>query len=166
MRRVLVFCCVLLLAGCAGLGELKKPQVGLAGLALDEIGLFEQRFLVTLRVTNPNDSSVTVDGVEFDLALNGEHFASGVGHDKVTLPRMGEALVKLQVRTNLSSLWRQIRALQSLNKPLAYRMTGKLHAPWVPGGIPFDRKGELPGLNEIFPDEPNSGGDKQKVEKL
>ncbi len=164
MRRILMFGCALLLAGCAGLGEMKKPQVGLAGLALDEFGLFEQHFLVTLRVTNPNDSSVTIDGVEFNLALNGEHFASGVGHDKVTLPRMGEVLVPLRVTTNLSGLWKQIRALQTTHKPLAYRMTGKLHTPWMPGGILFDRNGELPALNEIFPDVPVK--DERSVERL
>lgn len=164
MRRILMLCCVLLLAGCAGLGNLEKPQVSLAGLALDDFNLFEQRFRVTLRVTNPNDRSVTVDGVDFDLALNGEHFASGIGRDQVTLPRLGDALVTLKMTTNLSSLWKQIRTLQSTKKPLAYRMSGKLHAPWVPGGIPFDRKGELPALNEIFPDTPTS--DPQKIERF
>lgn len=164
MRRILMLCCTLLLAACAGVGNLEKPQVSLAGLALDDFNLFEQRFLVTLRVTNPNDTSVTVDGVDFDLMLNGEHFASGVGRDQVTLPRMGEALVTLKVTTNLGSLWKQIRALQTTHQPLAYRMTGKLHTPWRPGGIPFDRKGELPALNEIFPDTPMK--DQPKLEKL
>jgi len=164
MRRILMLCCALLLGGCVGLGEMKKPQVALAGLALENFNLFEQHFLVTLRVTNPNDSSVTVDGVDFDLELNGEHFASGVGNDKVTLPRMGDALVNLKVSTNLSGLWRQIRIMQTTHKPLAYRVIGRLHAPWVPGGIPFDRKGELPALNEIFPDMP--ARDTQPVESL
>lgn len=164
MRRLLILCCVLMLAGCAGLGALEKPQVSLAGLELQEVGLFEQRFLVTLRVTNPNDRSVTVDGVEFALDLNGEQFASGVGSDKVTLPRRGEALVKLTVATSMGRVWRQLRALQSLSKPLAYRMTGKLYTPWIPGGMPFDKTGELPALNQIFPEMP--GKDDRPVEKL
>lgn len=164
MRRFLFLCSALLLAACTGLSTLEKPQVALAGLELDEFGLFEQRFQVTLRVTNPNERSVSVDGVEFNLELNGEHFASGVGSDKVTLPGLGEALVKLKVTTQLSNLWKQIRALQSLNKPLAYRITGKLHAPWVPGDIPFDRKGELPALGQILPDLPSK--DVRPVEKL
>lgn len=165
MRRVWMICCsALLLAGCAGLGVLEKPQVSLAGLELLEVGLFEQRFGVTLRVTNPNDRSVTIDGVEFALDLNGEPFASGVGSDKVTLPRRGDALVKLTVATSMSRMLRQLRSLQSLNKPLAYRMTGKLYTPWIPGGVPFDRSGELPGLNQIFPDTPVK--DERPVEKL
>ena len=40
MRRLLMLFCVLVLAGCAGLGLLEKPQVALAGMELDEIGLF------------------------------------------------------------------------------------------------------------------------------
>ena len=32
MRRLLMLFCVLVLAGCAGLGLLEKPQVALAGM--------------------------------------------------------------------------------------------------------------------------------------
>lgn len=164
MRRFFMLCSALILTGCVGIGQLEKPQVSLAGLELDKFGLFEQHFWVMLRVANPNERALAVDGVEFNLDFNGEYFASGVGHDKVTLPGLGEALVRLKVTTNLSSLWKQIRALQSLNKPLVYHMTGKLYAPWVPGGIAFDRKGELPALGQILPDFP--GGEVRPVEKL
>ena len=164
MRQFFMLCSAILLAGCVGMGQLEKPQVSLAGLELDEFGLFEQRFQVTLRVVNPNERAVTVNGVEFNLDLNGEHFASGVGHDAVTLPGLGEALVKLKVTTNLGGLWKQIRALQSLNKPLSYHMTGTLYAPWIPGGIAFDRQGELPALGQILPELPGSGV--RPIEKL
>lgn len=164
MRRLLMLCCVLMLAGCAGLGLLEKPQVALAGMELDEIGLFEQRFLVTLRVSNPNAQSVTVDGVEFSLDLNGEPFASGLSGGKVTLPARGDALVRVTVATSLGRMWKQLRSLQSLDKPLPYRMTGKLYTPWIPGGMPFEKTGELPALNQVLPDLP--GKQERPVEKL
>jgi LEA14-like dessication related protein len=160
MKRLLIVLFALLLSACGTTRLDQKPKVSLAGLELQEIGLFEQRFLVTLRVTNPNDDSVTIDGVEFKLELNDQHFASGVGKERITLPRMGDALVKLSVTTNLGSLWKQVRALQG-GKPIGYRMTGKLYAPWLPGGIPFDRKGELPGLGEFLPEI-----EQPKTEKL
>ena len=143
----------------------KRPIEGFACLRSEVSGrrlwgLFEQRFLVTLRVTNPNDDSVTIDGVEFNLELNGQHFASGVGNERITLPRMGDAQVKLSVTTNLGSLWKQLRALQG-GKPIGYRMAGKLYTPWLPGGIRFDRKGELPGLGEFLPE-----AEHPKTEKL
>ncbi len=154
MRRLLLLCCICLLAGCVGLAGLEKPKVALADLELKEIGLFEQHFLVTLRVSNPNNRAVTIDCVEFSLDLNGEKFASGVGSDKVTLPRMGDARVKLTVATNLGRMLKQLHALQSLKKPFSYHITGRLYAPWIPGGMPFDNTGELPALNDIFPELP------------
>lgn len=160
MKRLLIALLVLLLSACGTPGLDQKRKVALAGLEPQELGLFEQRFLVTLRVTNPNDASVTVDGVEFNLELNGQPFASGVGKERITLPRMGDAQVKLSVTTNLGSLWKQLRALQG-GKPIGYRMVGKLYTPWLPGGIPFDRKGELPGLGEFLPE-----AEHPKTEKL
>ena len=164
MRRLLILCCAGMLTACASMLGLEKPQVALAGLDLQEIGLFEQRFLVTLRVTNPNDRAVSVDGVEFSLDLNGEKFASGVGSDKVTLPQHGDALVRLTVATSLGRVWKQLRALQSLDKPLTYRITGRLYAPWLPGGVPFDNSGELPALGELLPDTPAKST--RPIEKL
>ncbi len=142
----------LLLSACAGVGSVvEKPRISLAGLDVEGMGLFEQRFAVVLRVSNPNDFSVTLDGVDFSLDLNGEHFASGMSREAVTLPRMGNATVKLRVTTRLDTLLKQARTLQSRDKPLGYQLTGKVYGAWIPGGIPFERKGELPALKKIIP---------------
>lgn len=152
MRRLFLLAACLLLTACAGVGSMvEKPRVSLAGIEIEGLGLFEQRFLVSLRITNPNDVSVTVEGVDFSLDLNGEHFASGMSREEVTLPRLGETEVKLKVTTRLGMLWKQLKALQSGERPLGYHLTGRLYAPWIPGGMPFERKDELPPLKRLVP---------------
>lgn len=148
MKRLLIILSALLLAACAGLGSLlEKPHVKLAGLELEQVKLLEQRFVVTLRVSNPNNVSVTIDGVDFDLFLNGGAVASGASREAVTLPSQGDAYVKIRVNTRLDQLWKQLRAQQKQGGPLNYEIKGRLHAGWLPGGLPFSRHGELKALS-------------------
>jgi Late embryogenesis abundant protein len=44
------------------------------------------RFLTTLRVQNPNTFDLDVEGVSFDLEVNEQPFAKGVGKGKVVVP--------------------------------------------------------------------------------
>lgn len=152
MRRWLVVIVGLLLSACTGVGGMvEKPRVSLAGVEIEGLGLLEQQFLVSLRISNPNDIAVAINGVDFSLNLNGEHFASGMSREEVTLPRLGETVVKLKVTTRLDRLWKQLRSLQSGDKPLGYQLTGRLYAPWIPGGVSFERKDELPALKQLIP---------------
>lgn len=153
MRRLILLGLAGLLVACTTLlGVPEKPKVALAGIVLEDLGLFEQRFQLALRVSNPNDTELTIDGLDFKLELNGKAFASGESREAVTLPRKGDVLVKLKVKTRLVGILDQIKLLQTGEKPLSYRMLGRLYTPWLPGGIAFERKGELPRMNQIFPD--------------
>jgi LEA14-like dessication related protein len=140
-----LFCLlVFLLSACAGLGGLsQKPEVSLAGLDLVELGLFEQRFVMKLRIQNPNDVDLPINGLAFDVALNGQHFAKGLSPKPLIIPRMGEALLEVTATSNLGSVLRQIRELQKGGRDrIDYRMNGKLSLDGV-GSIPFDRQGDL-----------------------
>ncbi|MEJ2793981.1 LEA type 2 family protein [Iodobacter sp. LRB] len=135
---------VFLLAGCAGLyGNFEKPSVSLAGLSVAEVGLLEQRFVLSLRLTNPNDVSLDIKGVQLSLDVNGQHFAEGVSSEAVTLPKLGSVLVKLNVTTSLSTFIQQFNGLQASGKPIAYRIKGKLFLPLRPDGVSFERQGEV-----------------------
>lgn len=151
MKKLVLISFLALLSACTGIpSHFEKPQVNLAGLQIAELGLIEQKFIVSLRVTNPNDINVPINGLNLKLDVNGQPFATGVSNEKVTLAKLGDTMIKVNVTTNLSSIWKQMK---SLNKPLAYSLNGKLLLPLVPGGLSFDRKGELPGLGEFLPSE-------------
>lgn len=133
-----------LLSACAGLcGLSQKPEVSLAGLDLVELGLFEQRFVMKLRIQNPNDVDLPINGLAFDVELNGQHFAKGLSAKPVIIPRMGESVLEVTATSNLGSVLRQLRELQKggCNR-IDYRMSGKLSLDGV-GNIPFERLGGL-----------------------
>ena len=149
------------LGGCAGLQlGMKKPEVSVANIRLLDGNLLEQRFLLTLRVMNPNTSEIAIEGLTFKVDLNGQPFAKGVGNQPVVVPRLGEAMVEVTATTGLGGLLRQFKAFKGREK-VDYRISGRLVTGNF-GGIDFDQTGEveLPkGLGE-------AGGGKGPVEKF
>ncbi len=128
-------------------GPFQKPQVNLAGVRLEELGLLEQRFELQLRVSNPNSFSIPLEGLQTKVELNGKPFAEGLSNEKVTLKALSDTVVKVRVTTNLASTLKTLNRLLAGNEPLRYRASGTLYLPLVPGGVPFDRTGEVPLLD-------------------
>lgn len=143
MRRI-YWLVLLLLAACAGVGGLtQKPEISLAGLDLVGFGLFEQRFLLKLRIENPNDVDLSIKGLAFDVELNGLPFAKGLSDRAVTVPRLGEAVLEVRATSNLGSVLRQLRELQKAGRErVDYRIFGNIVVDGL-GSVPFDRRGDV-----------------------
>ncbi len=133
-----------LLGGCAGSAfRPLKPEVTVADIRAEGGNLLEQRFLLTLRVTNPNRFEIPVEGVSFTLDVAGEPFARGVGNKPVTIPAMGEALVEVKATAGLAGLvLRQFKNLGRGLDKLEYRLQGRLVSGSF-GAYDFDQRGEL-----------------------
>src|SRR5574337_1235640 len=132
----------LALAACSGLPiGLESPKVSVADIRLAGGGLLEQRFRLTLRVHNPNDRDIPVDGLSFVLELNGIEFAQGATNRPVTLERLSDTLVEVEGTSNLAAVVQQFQQLttpQDGREAVTYRLHGKL-ASGLMGSIPFDR---------------------------
>ncbi|MCM0019236.1 MAG: LEA type 2 family protein, partial [Tagaea sp.] len=90
-RGFVVSSAALALGACASM-RLEPLDVRLADLALAEGGgLLEQRLALTLALSNPNPSDVTLTGLRVALDVNGEPLARGQSGESVTIPRLGEA---------------------------------------------------------------------------
>lgn len=144
-------CLVATLWGCAAM-TMRSPEVSLSGVTIDEFGLLEQRLGIKLRVMNPNDADLSIDGVTFDVDVNGQSFAKGVSNKAVTVPRFGEAVLDLSAVSTLGSLLRQLGDLaKSGRETVEYRVHGRFYGGGM-NGVPFDSKREvkLPKL-PLFP---------------
>ncbi|MBI5895089.1 MAG: LEA type 2 family protein [Desulfobacterales bacterium] len=142
----------LYLTGCATLGrDFEKPQVHIAGIRMLGIEGFESSFQVDLRVINPNDMALPVDGVVCDLALNGHHLAKGVANPGTDIPAYGTVLIPVTIYASFIDMvglaHRLIQGAQRNEPPekWSYAINGQLDmggAMW-PGKLPFDAKGEI-----------------------
>lgn len=153
------------LGGCAGLRlGMQKPEVTVANIRLLDGNLLEQRFLLTLRVMNPNTSEIAIEGLTFKVDLNGQPFAKGVGNQPVVIPRLGEAMVEVTATTGLGGLLRQWKALGKGRDKVDYRLSGRLVTGNF-GGIDFDQTGEVE-LPKGLAEGASAGGGKGPVEKF
>lgn len=131
----------LLLGGCAGM-RLQPPSVTLAGIEVIEANLFEQRLAFRLRVVNPNDVEIPLEGLRFEVELNGEPFAKGASNKAVKVPRLGEAVLEVNVVTGFAGILRQIQILSRGNvDAIPYRIKGRLMIGSY--GMDFDEGGRL-----------------------
>ncbi len=133
----------LALAGCASLSGVEEPlQVNLADVSMLEFGLVEQKLGLKLRIQNPNNVAVPIEGLSYEFELNGKPFAQGVGHPQTQVPEFGYAEIDTEAVSNLASLFRQLGQLGQEQK-LRYRLKGKLYSDRWQGGHPFETEGEI-----------------------
>lgn len=129
--------------GCAGLPSgMEPPTVTISEFGVGSVGLFEQQFNLRLRIQNPNSEEIRIDGIAFELEINDESFAKGVGGQMVTVPRFSSGFMPVEAVSSLGGLLKQFGKLMSDKPVLRYRIKGTLS---VVGGtrIPFDRRGEF-----------------------
>jgi LEA14-like dessication related protein len=143
-KRLAAVLAVLLVSSCAT-GDIDlPPEVSLADLRPEQAGLFEQRVRATLRIRNPNDGALPIDGTRFALELNGQPFATGFSDQRLTVPRLSEATIEATAVVSTLDLMRQIIAAP-LQGGFAYRLTGTAFVDSAAGrkAVPFEQNGKL-----------------------
>jgi hypothetical protein len=140
-------------AGCAGLALREPVEVSVVGLEpLPGQGM-EGRFLLKLRVQNPNEQPIAFDGVHVALDVRGGRLATGVSDASGTVPRFGETVIAVPVSVPVGALVRQAIGVATGDRTrFDYRLTGRLAGPGF-GGVRFDSSGEL-----TLPAEPRAPG--------
>lgn len=147
LLRLVALSLLSLAAGCASIASLEAPEVQVTNLRLLEPapGSLEQRFAVGLRLINPNNRAISVDGLDFELELNDRRLARGVTSDAFELPRLGQADTVVVVTTSVFDVLRQAVDLAGRQQaPMDYRVHGRLHiGRGFVRSIPFNHRGRL-----------------------
>jgi LEA14-like dessication related protein len=141
---VLALLFVVLLSACATSDPVVPPQVNLVNIYPGKsLGIFEQQFVVQLRVSNPNNFDIPLDGLSFDMAVNGAHFATGLSNTPVTIPRLSSAIVSVNASASSFDLFRQILNVAESGS-VDYKIVGTvLLQSALHGPVPFERTGTL-----------------------
>ena len=95
--------------GCATTDDVVPPRVNLVNIVpAKSSGVFEQRFLVDLRISNLNDFDIPINGLSFEMEVNGDYFATGLSNRKVVIRRLDSAIIPVETTANSFDLFRQI----------------------------------------------------------
>jgi LEA14-like dessication related protein len=148
---VFILCLTLamaLLQGCATLRSgFEEPTITVADLRIREIKAFEATFLLELRIMNPNDFALDLNGLNCALNVEGNHLATGISNERQEIPAYGNQTVTIMVyASTVDVVGSLIQLLQGMGEqqrnPLQYELTGKIRLNGY-GTIPFNSKGQL-----------------------
>lgn len=134
-----------LMSACSTLPrDFEIPKISIAGITPKDVAIFEQRFEVQLRIQNPNNFDLGLNGIRFDIDLNDKEFGNGMSPAKVIVPRLGSEVVAGEVITGLGSFLRQVQGMNASAPKLRYHLKGTAFAE-SPSDftIPFDESGEV-----------------------
>jgi len=144
--RISIFIPVLLLAGCAGLGQtLEPPRINLSNVQFQESKALETVLQIEIRVFNTNDVPIKVKGLDCDLQLNGRSFATGVSAVDKEIPAFGTTTVPVTLYSSVVDIFRGIVGLHKQEK-LKFGVSGRLRLEGgflMPTVIPFQAEEEL-----------------------
>jgi LEA14-like dessication related protein len=152
LRPVLLLAAALLvLSGCAlnSLARMESPTVDVTGVKLLGTSLAGADVLVQLRVDNPNDVALTLDGISYKLRLNEQPLLNGQYDKQVQIAPSGRTAVELPLTIQFVDLYRVIQTLQNKKNPeyaldadlrFAIPVLGEVSVPVTQTGkVPVDR---------------------------
>ncbi len=139
-------------SACTGFRAAEPPDVNLSDVRWLGGGLLEQQLQVALRIGNPNNFDLPLEGITFRLHINGRSFAHGYSNKPVTVPRLGEAVITAVATATTFDLMRQALALEP-ETGVAYTLSGKAFLHGEAGsGMSYERSGRLQLLPTPTPD--------------
>jgi LEA14-like dessication related protein len=131
-------------AGCATLvPKLEPPVLTVTRVELGGGSLDQQQLHLTVHVVNPNARQIKVRGIDCNLELSDQAFATGATDAAFTLPASGETDFGLNVTANLNTAL--LALLGGLgHRTVDYHFYGVVHlGEGLVRNIPFDQRSNL-----------------------
>ncbi len=144
MRSVPLLVLAVALSGCAlFVPKLQTPRLSIVDIEVVKANFLEQQLRVRMRVENPNDRSLPIQGLSYTVYLSGQEFASGVSDASFVVPALGTAEFNMDVTANAAGA-----IFAVFSKPrgqgIDYHMKGRVELShgWL-RSIPFEQSGSF-----------------------
>ena len=144
LGRAAAVAAALALAGCSVLWtHWQAPTLTVVNIQLGHSDLWQQHLQVRMSVHNPNERELPVQGLSYNLDVNGEECAHGESGASFVVPARGDAEFDMSVTANAAAVL--LRVFGHGNAPaLQYRIRGKVElSSGLLRSVPFDQHGEL-----------------------
>ena len=117
---------------------LQPPVVSLESLRIESAVEGRTRIALSLSLDNPNELSVTLDALDFSLAIADMPVASGALTVPLTLPARGTSRAQLEVSTSFAALRSALDA-SLVRGSIDYELAG--NAVIAGSRLPFSKRG-------------------------
>ena len=139
-----------MLSACAAFGpKLETPHLSIVNAEIVKSDLLEQHLKVRMRVQNPNDRELAVNGITYGIEVGGEELGRGITAGSFVVPRLGDVEFDMNINVNMASTLLRLaskaqKSSGGMPDSLDYRIVGKVSlAKGLLRAIPFEEKGLL-----------------------
>ncbi len=127
--------------------KFEKPHLSVVAITIGKSDFFAQHLGVRLRVANPNDRALPVEGLSYTLDVAGQEAAHGASSASFVVPPMGEAEFDMDVTANLAGTLLRLllaRSDAAHSGRVEYHIAGKVTlSRGMLRSIPFDERGTI-----------------------
>jgi LEA14-like dessication related protein len=133
----------LLFSGCATIrSDYEKPKVDVVGITKSETDTTALQFTIQLRIVNPNAETINLQGLYYELSLDGIDIVSGTARDIPPIEGYSDAIVSVSAAPSLvNSIRLASRLLEGTGTEIPYELRAKLGttSKWMPSTTVTDR---------------------------
>jgi LEA14-like dessication related protein len=118
----------LALSGCASLvPQLDPPQVTVENIRSLPVEGSGPRFLITIRIVNPNEQALDIAGIAYAIELMDRELVTGVTNEVPVIEGYSEGSIDLEAGVNLFEFLRLLAGLgQAQTDAINYKVTAKV----------------------------------------
>lgn len=114
LYKIALLAIILLASGCANFSSwAQPPTVSLSNIELLNAESGNSSLKIRLSVSNPNPVALPVQGLQYQLQLNGHRVLEGVSSDIGSIPAFGSTDVELETRADLVGMFSLISSLMT-----------------------------------------------------
>jgi LEA14-like dessication related protein len=130
------------------MADVKTPEASFEKVKVSGLSFEKADLLFDIKIVNPNDFNITLNGFDYDLLINKNSFLSGKQNEAVAVNAGDSSVVQIPLSINYKELYRTYKSLRDRDT-LEYTLkTGLLFAVPVLGNvrIPVSKSGRVPSL--------------------
>jgi LEA14-like dessication related protein len=142
MRSVQLLLVAVALSGCAlFVPKLETPRLNIVDIEVVKANFLQQQLRVRMRVENPNDRTLPIQGLSYTVYLSGQEFATGVSDASFVVPALGTAEFNMDVTANAAGALFAVFS-KPRGQGIDYHMKGRVELShgWL-RSIPFEQSG-------------------------
>lgn len=137
---------LVLLAACTSLSPWPEPPtVSVTNIELQNAASGNSSVIIRLSVSNPNAVVMPIEGLQYQLQLNGHRVLEGVSSDVDRIPAFGTADLELQARADLVGMFSLISSLMSgATRQVDYQLETRISVEGLWRPVTLRSSGTLP----------------------
>ncbi|MBN2382525.1 LEA type 2 family protein [bacterium] len=124
----------------------KIPEISLQNVDVKNLSLTGAKLVFNLKLKNPNDFTVALNGLKYGLSLGDKQVLSGETMEYKSIDKQGQSIMSIPLQLNILELGQTLYKNISQKKATSYSLQGSMNFDVPKIGtksFPFSQKGQV-----------------------